>query len=394
MKTLDTLFHRPSPAGGFASVVLLALFLTACGGGGAGLTLPQPVMSRPAPQPAAALEARPAATPEPQPAATPEAQPAATPQPQLAPAPPPVSAPALPPGFPRVSQLQVSQLQVAPRTPPVTAKSILVNTGNPADFPDDATPKTKNLNSFAPPTNLRPDIQVQQRTQAAGDVGGDGVRYWQLKYTHANYGDTEFPLRSLQVNNLWLTYPHNAGANDMKVHIRTRVPLTSRGFTVKIKEAVDESDHELVNDFFLVEAHLQAPGTGVQPTGTGNATWTGKVIAFENTPDQWLTRGFEIGGDASITVNLPTRSAGVSLTNLKSSRAVKIDSGAAVPSTYPDQTWSGLSIDSSGAFSSTAGGRKINGAFRHQGATGTSPNTVGGVFEAPRIKGGFVATRQ
>lgn len=378
MKTLDTLFHRPSPAGGFASVVLLALFLTACGGGGAGLSLPKPVMSRPAPQPAAAIEA----------------QPAATPQPQPAPAPPPVSAPALPPGFPRVSQLQVAQLQVAPRTPPVTAKSILVNTGNPADFPADATPKTINLNSFNPPMSLRPDIQVQQRTQAAGDVGGDGVRYWPLKYTHANYGDTEFPLRSLQVNNLWLTYPHNAGANDMKVHIRTRVPLQSRGFTVKIKEAVDESNHELANDFFLVEAHLQAPGAGVQPTGTGSATWTGKVIAFENDPDQWLTRGFEIGGDASVTVNLPTRSAGVSLTNLKSSRAVKIESGAAVPSTYPDQTWSGLSIDSSGAFSSTAGGRKINGAFRHQGTTGTSPNTVGGVFEAPRIKGGFVATRQ
>lgn len=367
MKTLDTLFHRPSPAGGFASVVLLALFLTACGGGGAGLTLPQPVMSRPAPQPAAALEARPAATPQP------------------APAPPPVSAPALPPVFPRVSQLQVSQLQVAPRTPRVTAKSILVNTGTPPGFPAGESGDAINLNSFAPPTNLRPDIQVQRRTQAVN---------WQLKYTHANYGDTEFPLRSLQVNNLWLTYPHNAGANDMKVHIRTRVPLQSRGFTVKIKEAVDESNHELANDFFLVEAHLQAPGAGVQPTGTGNATWTGKVIAFENDPDQWLTRGFEIGGDASVTVNLPTRSAGVSLTNLKSSRAVKIESGAAVPSTYPDQTWSGLSIDSSGAFSSTAGGRKINGAFRHQGTTGTSPNTVGGVFEAPRIKGGFVATRQ
>ena len=377
MKTLDTLFHRPSPAGGFASVVLLTLFLTACGGGGAGLTLPQPVMSRPAPLPAAALEARPAATLAP--------QPAATPQPQPATAPPPVSAPALPPGFPRVSQLQVPPLQVAPRTPPVTAKSTSVGTGNPADFPADATPKTINLNSFSPPMSLRPNIQVQRRTQAVN---------WQLKYTHANYGETEFPYHNLTVNDLWLTYPHNAGANDMKVHIRTRVPLTSRGFTVKIKEAVDESNHELTNDFFLVEAHLQAPGAGLQPTGTGSATWTGKVIAFENDPDQLLTRGFEIGGDASVTVNLPTRSAGVSLTNLKSSRAVKIESGAAVPSTYPDQTWSGLSIDSSGAFSSTAGGRKINGAFRHQGTTGTSPNTVGGVFEAPRIKGGFVATRQ
>lgn len=385
MKTLDTLFHRPSPAGGFASVALMALFLSACGGGGAGLSLPKPVMSRPAPQLAAALEARPAATPEPQPAATPEAQPAATPQPQPAPAPPPVSAPALPPGFPRVSQLQVSQLQVAPRTPPVTAKSTSVGTGTPPGFPAGVTPKTINLNSFNPPMSLRPNIQVQRRTQAAD---------WQLKYTNPYHGDTEFPLMNLRVNDLWLTYPHNAGANDMKVHIRTRVPLVSRGFTVVITEGFDEVGHEIANDFFLVEAHLQAPGAGVQPTGSGSATWAGKVIAFENDPDQLLTRGFEIGGDASVTVNLSNSSAGVSLTNLKSSRAVEIESGAAVPSTYPDQTWSGLSIDSSGAFSSTAGGRKINGAFRHQGATGTSPNTVGGVFEAPRIKGGFVATRQ
>lgn len=363
MKTLDTLFHRPSPAGGFASVALLALFLTACGGGGAGLTLPQPVMSRPAPQPAAALEARPAATPQP------------------APAPQPVSAPALPPGFPRVSQLQV-----APRTPPVTAKSTSVGTVTPPGFPAAATPRTINLNSFNPPMSLRPNIQVRRRTQAAS---------WQLKYTHPYHGDTEFRLRNLQVNDQWLTYPHNAGANDMKVHIRTRVPLTNRGFTVVLTEGFDEVGHELANDFFLVEAHLQAPGAGVQPTGTGNATWTGKVIAFENDPDQLLTRGFEIGGDASVTVNLSTNpTANVSLTNLKSSRVTKIESGAAVPSTYPDQTWSGLSIDSSGAFNSTAGGRKMNGAFRHQGATGTSPNTVGGVFEAPSIKGGFVATRE
>ncbi len=361
MKTLDTLFHRPSPAGGFASVALLALFLTACGGGGGGLSLPQPVMSRPAPQPAAALEARPAATPQP--------------------------APALPPVFPRVSQLQVSQLQVAPRTPRVTAKSTSVGTGTPPGFPAGATAKTINLNSFNPPMSLRPDIQARIRK--------GGTRYWNLKYTDANSDGDEFVFYSMNVDDLWMTYPPGA-AGDMKVHIRARVPQETgkRLFSVQLKKILEESGHDITNDFFLVEAHLQAPGAGVQPTGTGSATWTGKVIAFENDPAQWVTRGFEIGGDASVTVNLPTRSAGVSLTNLKSSRAVKIESGAAVPSTYPDQTWSGLSIDSSGAFSSTAGGRKINGAFRHQGTTGTSPNTVGGVFEAPRIKGGFVATRQ
>ena len=44
-------------------------------------------------------------------------------------------------------------------------------------------------------------------------------------------------------------------------------------------------------DRFEVEAHLEAPGTAVQPTGTGTATWSGKAIAHNNATSQLLVRG-------------------------------------------------------------------------------------------------------
>ena len=245
---------------------------------------------------------------------------------------------------------------------------------------------------------------------------------------------------TVAIADLWLTYPANAGNSDLAVHIRTK-RATPGGYGSISDDVQKEQDggesnakkqatgitdfgipgfnyrgeyHKKfvidwlnnaaeygisVEDFFLTEAYLQAPGTAVQPAAQGtetSATWTGEVIAFDSATESIQLRGTEIGGDASVVVNFgnsPT--VNVSLTDLRSarSRIAGGRNGKSFPTVYPDQSWTGLAL-SNGGFSDNSGGRAIEGTFRNQGTTtGTNANTVGGIFDVfGTMKGGFVAT--
>ena len=250
-------------------------------------------------------------------------------------------------------------------------------------------------------------------------------------------GETNYWYGTAAIADLWLTYPADAGASDLAVHIRTRratpggrgsisddvhkeidsgsanTPISdATGIVPLIPEDNDarQTQHKswvgrwlkaaagsgvAVQDFFLTEAYLQAPGSAVQPVVQAaemSATWTGKAIAFDSAAGSTMFRGTEIGGDAEITVNFGTNpTVDVSLTNLRSARSV--DFQTALPSMYPSQSWTGLAL-SGGEFSDSSGGRTIEGTFRNQGTTaGTNANTVGGIFDVTgTMKGGFVAT--
>ena len=214
------------------------------------------------------------------------------------------------------------------------------------------------------------------------------------------------------IDNLWLTYPADAGSGDLAVHIRA-MTVASRGspraWVIHWLDAIEKlgpyyAYHGFsVEDFFLTEAYLQAPGSAVQPAARGSetsATWTGKVIAFDSAAESVLIRGDEIGGDAAVTVNFGSNpTVDVSLTDLRSARTVSGAPGAVEPNggvsphRYPNQSWTGLAL-AGGAFSDTSGGRSIKGVFRSQvTSTGTNANTVGGIFSVfSTMKGGFVAT--
>ncbi|MXY15172.1 MAG: hypothetical protein F4Y53_05790 [Proteobacteria bacterium] len=250
-------------------------------------------------------------------------------------------------------------------------------------------------------------------------------------------GETNYWYGTAAIADLWLTYPANASNSNLAVHIRTKratpggygsisddvhkeidsgsanTPISdATGIKPLIPEDNDarQIQHRFwvsdwlkaaagsgitVQDFFLTEAYLQAPGSAVHPVAQGtetSATWTGKVIAFDSASRSILLRGTEIGGDAEITVNFGTNpTVDVSLTDLRSARS--INSQTALPSMYPAQSWTGLTL-SSGGFSDSSGGRTIEGTFRNQGTTtGTNANTVGGIFDVTgTMKGGFVAT--
>ena len=252
-------------------------------------------------------------------------------------------------------------------------------------------------------------------------------------------GGTNYNYGTAAIADLWLTYPANAGASDLAVHIRTKRATPGSYGSISddvhkeiesynegeisakpIQEATGiiplipgfnnarETQHKHwvgdwlrdgasipVQDFFLTEAYLQAPGTAVQPAVQNmetSATWTGKVIAFDSASRSIMSRGYEIGGDAEITVNFGANpTVDVSLTDLRSART--IDFQTALPFVYSAQTWTGLAL-SDGGFSDSSGGRTIEGTFRSQGTTaGTNANTVGGIFDVTgKMKGGFVAT--
>ena len=206
------------------------------------------------------------------------------------------------------------------------------------------------------------------------------------------------------LNNHWLTYPADAGEGDLAVHIRVRKSQHDRRESVKQwLKAADELGPGIIEDFFLTEAYLQAPGSGVQPAAQESetsATWTGKVIAFDSATSSIMRRGDEIGGDAALTVNFgDSPTVDVSLTDLRSTRTldnapeVPEPNGGASPFRYPNQTWTGLAL-AGGAFTDTSGGRSITGVFRNQGpSTGTNANTAGAIFDVSgTMKGGFVAT--
>ena len=207
----------------------------------------------------------------------------------------------------------------------------------------------------------------------------------------------------------WFTYPANAGTNDMKVHLEVRRATLQDKLTLArfFNQGHSQDYFHWYLDFFKAEAHLEAPGSAVQPTGTQNtsATWTGGVVGLDTahhydttSKGNWWRRGDVIGGTATVTVRFtsaPNPSADVRVWNLK---------GSTVGTSYPDLTWNNMEV-TNGSFSwtipSTSAdlpGSKISGTFR-----GTGAAKVGGTFDVPPqwygggryigMVGGFVADK-
>ena len=416
---------------GIAAAAGLALLLSACGGGGAGAPNSGAALGGSA----SSIQAAAAMAPAPV-APTPVAEQATQVAKQTTPVarktspgtgktPPPNSqaeAPQPPKTPPDAEETPPPVVETIPplvrESPaPPTARNIVTN---PSTFPfPSGTDETVDINTFglwglpdyqpggsSAAKNNGPKVVVRRRVGHSVKAltlpvsGGTGV----FAYTHLSYG-------VVGINDVWLTYPADAAGGDLAVHIRTKKAKTTptdnyKTWVLDWLEAAAELGPYYgftVEDFFLTEAYLQAPGSGVQPAARGSetsATWTGKVIAVDSAANRILTRGTEIGGDAAITVNFGSSlTVDVSLTDLRSARAVSGAIGAAEPNggfppaRYPSQNWTGLAL-AGGGFSDTSGGRSIEGAFRNQGTTTKNiANTVGGIFDVfGTMKGGFVAT--
>ena len=214
----------------------------------------------------------------------------------------------------------------------------------------------------------------------------------------------------------WFSYPANAGTNDMEVHLRVHrgtfgnEPGASSDSGKKAQVYFFANGHSQDYfydhlDFFTAEAHLEAPGNAVRPTGSNGttATWTGAVIGLD-TARQFDTsgkgnfwrRGDLIGGTANVTVRFGVSfaSADVNLTNLK---------GSTVGTSYPDLTWTNMQLGSAG-FSYTPGAPQGTGPGTLKATfRGTGAAKVGGTFEvSPQhyaagryigMVGGFVADK-
>ena len=264
-----------------------------------------------------------------------------------------------------------------PPAPPADMSTVTDPSTIPFPSGSPVTDETVNMNTFglwglpayqpggdSVAKNNGPNVVVRRRVGYAKRLltlpvsGGSD----EFVYTSMYFG-------TVAIANLWLTYPADAGATDLAVHIYTkratpgsygsisndavtsaavrratglgefwpdeiRPDLAVRGTYHKghVQDWLEQAD-ELgphygftVEDFFLAEAYLQAPGSALQPAAQGNetsATWTGKAIAFDSSASNIPRRGNEIGGDAAVTVNFgnsPT--VDVSLTDLRSARAV------------------------------------------------------------------------
>ena len=402
--------RRPPPGSsglpGIAAAAGLALLLSACGGGGAdapnaGATLGVSALS---------IQTEAAVTP------APVAEKTAPVAPKTPPPNPQARTPKTPPpvDLPPVVKVIPPQRQQSPAPP--TDMSIVTDPSTiPFPSGSSAMDETVHMSTFGPwrdaayqpggssaARNNGPKVVVRRRAKRSSK----SLTFPAINpFPRLNFGIHE-------IDNLWLTYPADAGSSDLAVHIRT-MALVDRGsrraWVVLWRDAVERlgpyyAYHGFpAEDFFLTEAYLQAPGSAVQPAAQGSetsATWTGKVIAFDSAAESVLLRGDEIGGDAAVTVNFgnsPT--VDVSLTDLRSARTVSGAPGAVEtnggisPHRYPNQSWTGLAL-AGGAFSDASGGRSIKGVFRNQGTTaGTNANTAGGIFDVTgTMKGGFVAT--
>ena len=242
-------------------------------------------------------------------------------------------------------------------------------------------------------------------------IGGDIAAYPDtLEYWNPVQQERGFITGHVSTYGRWFTYPANAGTNDMKVHVQVRrATLYDK---VTLARFFDDHGHNKqafydYYDFLKAEAHLEAPGTAVQPTIAQNssATWTGGVVALDTAhhydtvnKGNWWRRGDVIGGTATITVSRTTATnpeATVRVWNLK---------GSTVGTHYPDLTWADMTV-SNGSFSMTVSstsadlpGSKISGTFR-----GTGAAKVGGTFNVPPqgagggryigMVGGFVADK-
>ena len=426
---------------GIAAATGLALLLSACGGGGAGAPNAGAALG------ASALSTQADAAVVPAPVAEQAAPVARNSPPGAGETPPPT-------GLPTVDETTPPRIQ----EPPTPTDGDIVADPSTIPFPSGSpvTDETTNMNKFgtwghpayqpggvSAAMNNGPNVAVRRRVGYSKRLltlpvsGGSG----EFAFTSIYYG-------TVAIANLWLTYPADAGANDLAVHIHTRRAtlggsgsisddavtspeirratgldfyydqwpdeerpddyprgISHRGHVLDWLEAaarIGPSHGFTIEDFFLTEAYLQAPGSGVQPAAQGSetsATWTGKAIAFDSATSSILVRGAEIGGDAAITVNFgnsPT--VDVSLTDLRSARGIDgrastPPNGGFPPFRYPNQSWTGLAL-TGGGFSDASGGRTITGVFRNQvQSTGTNANTVGGIFNVKgMMKGGFVAT--
>lgn len=203
----------------------------------------------------------------------------------------------------------------------------------------------------------------------------------------------------LRIIDRWYTYPADTAAG-MKAHVRVKKANDENYGIPNVTNLVAwVNSGGTYDEFFTVEAHLEAPGPAVQPAGTNSATWTGRVVGAYNpacASGCYFTRGDLIGGDARVTVNFgSSATANVRLTNLKAATRVVRGGGPQRPASYSDQAWSGLAV-TGGSFSHEGGGRSISGTFRDQtSGDGKQADTVGGVFSVDGVmKGGFVAKRQ
>ena len=417
---------RRSPLPGLWAAAGLALSLAACGGGGGGGGIGAPGFGGPGGPGSPAVSLAPSGgtgvPAAPQPSAAPEtnAQPPAeppgpAPQPVSNPAPQPSSA--LPPGTPVIEDT------ATPVSDPEPVRSFLTatSTSAPSGLPG-GTGTVVNMNTMGTwgavqyqtgqVTNPQIDLAFRKRNGPNSSIwlltpcpnGGTVPASGRTGNFCSGTGfDTDGVTLPLRIIDRWYTYPTTTAAG-MKAHVRVKnvndnCGLGKVGCVTDLVRWVNQGySHD---QFFTVEAHLEAPGTNVQPTGTGSATWSGKVVGAYNpncTRGCYFTRGDLIGGDASVTVNFgSSTTADVSLTNLKAATRLHIPGGSTPqrPVSYSNQTWSGLAV-TSGSFSSSGGGRSISGAFQDQ-TSGDSKqaDTVGGVFEVNgTMKGGFVATRQ
>ena len=347
----------------------LALAVTGCGGGSA--------------RPAASIP--PAVAPPPE--ETPQT--ADTPPPQETPkrvVPPTTVVP--PPTFSSVKPPAFTPKAVDPVKAAMEAAAMSVETSSPDDLPS-SEGSTSNMNTWGSPGS--PDVEVRTR-RGPSRWKWYGWNCWGWSPDGPVWGPCGFGVTILDK---WTSYPADAGDDEMKVHVRAKeTPDKDKSLLAQLDRSWGFAAGG-ENDFFATEAHLEAPGTPVQPAAQGtetSATWTGRVIAVDSAPRNILTRGFEIGGKAELTFNFAGSTLDVNLSELRTPWAVDIRTGKAAP--YPSQNWSGLSV-SNGSFSDSKGNRTISGTFRHQDASNTDTNadTVGGVFNVQgTMKGGFVAT--
>ena len=299
-----------------------------------------------------------------------------------------VTSPAWWPGEPVIRPVSAKTLRdLSVNLPVVKTVQKTVSTAPPPGFPTGDAGLLTNINGFG--NWDAPDIALRERYGRGGHYEIDfPCRNREANDNLCRIGGDHGVTGGLDAYGRWFSYPANAGANDMKVHLRVlRAEWGTHGKSDLVGffnrgHSLDYFFDHL--DFFKAEAHLEAPGTAVQPTGAGLATWSGKAVGLESSRNL-LTRGDLIGGNVQVNVNLGTSNMDLHLTNLKA--------GHVWNRSFPDQTWNSLSV-ANGSFSHSDDSRSIQGTFRHQGTSGTSPNTVGGTFEVKRsMVGGFVASR-
>ncbi len=316
-------------------------------------------------------------------------------------------------GGPPITHLTLAELKSLNLHPllPKNVDRTDPTTSAPSELPS-GTGTVVNMNTMGPSTvggATKPNLQVRERYIRGGHYVVE-FPCWtgDFTYTTCSPGTNG----GVDAYARWFSYPHNAGTNDMKVHLRvhrTTYPrevcdgcetgkyILADYFTAGKSDITANADYFFdYMDFFRAEAHLQAPGNAVQPTGSGSVQWTGKVIGLDSKKrytdhtkryTNFYWRGDLIGGDARVTLTFNPGSNPVAtavLWNLV---------GANTGTSYSDLRWGSMEV-SNGAFSADGTGTlhagTLSATFR-----GTNGATLGGTFEVTdTMVGGFVVNRQ